>query len=162
MLESHPLLASLLPMPVATILSGMDLIAQMDLSEVSTHFKGGANRSTLSPIIVLTALPVLAGAGIAALYHYSHPKTGSYQAPERLFHDLCKAHQLSRYEVRLMKEMAESLDSIEPSLLFLLVKRFDQAALRLGESDCKNKTTAAIESIRGRLFGFPVERKSAV
>jgi hypothetical protein len=160
-LESHPLLANLLPAPVAAILPAIDLIAQMDLSEVSTHFKGGPNRSTLSPVIILTALPILAGAGIAALYHYSHPKTGSYQAPERLFQDLCKAHQLTRHEVRLMKEMAESLDSLEPSLLFLLVNRFDQAASRIGASGSKNKTTAAIESIRGRLFGFPIEKKPA-
>ena len=128
---------------------------QMDLSEISDSFRAGSDTYGVAPYIVLTAVPILAAVGITLFYQHHHGFAMTMKGPERLFYELCQAHQLSRSEVRLLRRMSIISGIANPAMLFLLQQQFDSAAKMLtGESD-STKTATEIESIRGRLFGFP-------
>lgn len=126
---------------------------QPDLSDISTHFRAGSDTHGIGPYIVLTIVPILLGVGLTAFYqHYKGAVPGT-RAADRLFAELCHAHKLSRGEIRLLRRVARTLEDMDTATIFLLQQRFDEAAEAFCEEHPQKKTTAAIESLRGRLFG---------
>jgi hypothetical protein len=108
------------------------------------------------PLFVLgiVLIPVVCGIGTAAVYHRRQYLQGANGTPERLFSELALAHQLSRSQARLLRQMADEVQLDEPSLIYLSIDEFDRATetLRSERVVAKKRTIAEIKSIRDRLF----------
>lgn len=131
----------------------MLFILQMELSEISTSFRAGSDTYGVAPYIVLTIVPILAAVGITLFYQHHQGFVPTLKVPERLFLELCQAHNLSRTEARTLRRMSTVIGAASPATLFLLKQQFDAAAETLSQEEGSMKTATVIKSIRGRLFG---------
>lgn len=130
------------------------LLGQPNLNEISTQFRAGSDTHGIGPYLILTIVPILVAIGITAFYQNTKGVLRSSRSSDKLFTELCNAHKLTRSEMRLLKKMSGLLDSPNVASLFILQTHFDEAASAYNQKDPSKQTAAAIESLRGRLFGF--------
>ena len=156
MLSSQAILLSEFENWPANVGGFIRLVAQPQLSEISTHFRAGSDTYGIGPYVILTIVPILLGVGLTAVYKHTMGGLPGTKATDKLFIELCQAHKLSRYEALLLRRMAKAIDQPNPGVFFLLEHQFNEAAEALLEGSEQKKTAAAIESLRGRLFGCEV------
>ncbi len=124
---------------------------------LGNHFRG--RRAEVDGGDLLTGL-ILLGCVVLVGYLLSRllarqERQRSYNKPAALFRQLCKAHQLDRYQRRLLRELAAA-QQVEPAArLFLEPEHFQPSHLgSLVEAE-------EILLLRDRLFAVPLPAASA-
>ncbi|MGE0761221.1 MAG: hypothetical protein AB7O38_29685 [Pirellulaceae bacterium] len=122
------------------------------LQGMGSRFQPGANGLSATQ---WTTILLVFGGGIAVVgliwllaerYHSRHYRT--YRSPRRLFHELARAHGLSRDERQLLQDIAAWHRLPNEATLFVSPERFQTSELRkaLGK-------THAIDQLADKLFG---------
>lgn len=72
-------------------------------------------------------------------------------ATQDLWHDLCLAHDLKRWEIRALKQITRDLRYDEPALLFFLPEAFKKYIIR-NRDHLGRKARQRLEDLASRLF----------
>lgn len=103
-------------------MSQLALLAQRDKWErLGDRFSGEAAEFNLQELLVLLVAALAAGALIWLLRAAARWQEGRSRQPNprRLFNDLSRAHRLTRWERRALRELGESLGVRQPAEVFL-------------------------------------------
>ncbi len=119
--------------------------------EIGRDFQ--SDHSKLGPGLIVTSLFVLATVvvflwGLARLMNRQEGRR-LYNSPRQLFRSLCRAHELSLADRRLLAQIGRSRQIAQPASLFLEPEPFDAVA---GDPAFQGQEIA-VRKLRDRLFG---------
>jgi len=129
-------------------------LAQIDKwREMGRDFQ--SDHSKLAPGLIVASLFVLAIVvvflwGLARLMNRQEGRR-LFNSPEQLFRSLCRAHELSGADRRLLVQIGRSRQVLQPASLFLEPDQFDAAT---ADSVFRGQERA-IKKLRDRLFSSP-------
>lgn len=127
------------------------LFAQIDKwREMGREFQ--ADHSKLGPSLIAASVMVLliVALFLYALYRLMNRQEGRrlFNSPKQLFRSLCRAHQLSRAEQKLLMQLSRVEAIAQPASLFLDPDQFDAAMADPAFVGHEKR----IERLRTRLF----------
>jgi hypothetical protein len=131
-------------------LPGLPLLAQVTREEFGRGFRGATSQRHWTDFIPYIVALVVIGVG-AAVYSYlkrRNDMTERCDDPQKLFRELCQAHQLDRPSRRLLLQLAAALNLAQPAQVFLMPGMFE--AVRLPAS--LRGRVDEFKQLRHRLF----------
>ena len=128
----------------------LDLLAQLEpAARIATRGSGwsllGINR--IGALAAGLALGVLA-IWFFARFRTPRPKEHAPQSPQQLFRELCRAHQLTAAQERLLEWVVSDRQLSQPSLLFLDPLLLERAISRSDAPGVRRRLT----DLRSKLF----------
>lgn len=102
-------------------LLNLNLLAQMaDWRAMGNHFRPDSAAINIPHLFVLATVVLVIASLIWALSRWKESEhTSSLDNPQRLFADLCKAHELSSEKISLLRRVARELQVPHPARLFV-------------------------------------------
>lgn len=129
------------------------LAEQSPFESLGNQFRG--NRARFDTDDLITGLILLGAFAIGVLILSwllsRQERRRTYNSPQALFRELCRAHGLDRASRRLLAQLARWQRLEHPALLFVEPNRFEPANL----SPYLSTQRRAFESLRNRLFAQP-------
>ena len=112
------------------------------------------NHSKLDPTLIVASVIIVAlvVAFLWFLHRMMNRQEGRrlFNNPKQLFRSLCRVHELTGGERRLLKQLARAQDVAQPAGLFLAPERFDAA--RESPAFQAPPQRAHLERLRAKLF----------
>jgi len=134
------------------------LLAQMDrFKEMGRNFRGEDAAVSTSDLWALAAAVTLIVATVLVLYLSlgRRDRQRKRNSPHGLFLELCKAHELTRAERKLLEGVAAGLRLTDPGQLFVRPELLDGLPDEPGSMEQR----AVAHSLAAKLFGRPAERE---
>jgi hypothetical protein len=106
---------------------GLPLLAQVSREQFGRGFRGAASQRSWHDLVPYIVAAIVIGVGYAV---YSHMKrrndmTERCDDPQKLFRELCLTHQLDRPSRRLLLQLAEGHNLVQPALVFAMPAAFE-------------------------------------
>ena len=134
------------------------LADQTRWKDLGSGFRG--EQARLGTIDVVTGVLLVLGTGLVIWFLTralaQQDRRRAYSSPQRLFKDLCAAHDLGRVEQRLLSQIARTFALALPAQIFLEPQRFDGDSLgpafkeRLSEVSALREKLFAPEAVGGQ------------
>jgi hypothetical protein len=112
-------------------LQELPLLAQVTREAFGRGFRGATSQRHWSDFIPYIVALVVIGVG-ASIYSYlkrRNDMTERCDDPQKLFRELCHAHQLDRPSRRLLLQLAAALNLAQPAQVFLMPAAFESVRL---------------------------------
>lgn len=134
------------------MLTLMTIFWQLKLPWLSTLLAVAGKRGALSSgtIVLTLAIGLAIGVAVAAYYLIRNQKPSTESLARGLFRELCRAHQLSGTQSKLVWQLATLLKLPCPATLFV-----DSSAWRIPEGDLDKKDWDKLQKIHKTLFQPP-------
>lgn len=117
------------------------------------------DHAKLDPTLIIVSVIVLVAVVtfLIALHRLMNRQEGSrqYNSPKQLFRSLCKLHELTSAERRLLSQVARTHQLAPPGLMFLAPEKLDATIAAASTAQRK-----PLEALRAKLFS-DLDRQSA-
>ena len=138
----------------------IQLLAQIDRLQQGLRNRFSGPRAKFGTEDAITAIGAIVAVAIVLYFvnrwHNRHSGRHSYNNPQAMFGELCKAHNLDRKTAQLLKRVASWQRLEQPARLFLEPERFEPANL----SPELERYSAELLELRSKLFIFEVTAAS--
>jgi hypothetical protein len=133
------------------------LLAQSPVTRMGSRFRGEQQAPGFGTYIWILLVPILSAAGIVAFVQHRQRRAPRSETPQKLLRQLCREHQLSQQQARLLKIMAEQAGLANPAALMVRPDQFERAVATLRETAAEN-VSPTIDALRDRLFAGESEQ----
>lgn len=131
--------------------------APADYSAMGDHFRPENAAVNVPHLIVLALVVLVISSLIWALSRWQEDDEGrKLESPQRLFHDLCKLHDIGSNEAHLLKRISRELQLAHPASLFVDPSLLISAA----QLDKFRESDKQVRSIGETLFGYHLWRQA--